>query len=51
MISRFNLSSEEWKQTPQQVRIAAVSLQHQLYTLNARLSVYQKQGVNNVTPT
>ncbi len=44
LITGFNITPGEWNQTPQPVRIAA-SLQHQLYTLNARLTVYRKQNV------
>lgn len=45
MITGFRITQDEWNQTPQTIRIAAASLQHQLYTLNARLTVYQKQNV------
>jgi transposase len=45
MITGFRITQDKWNQTPQTVRIAAASLQHQLYTLNARLTVYQKQNV------
>lgn len=44
MINGFNLTQQEWQQTPSPVRIAATSLQHQLYLLNARLTVYQQQN-------
>jgi regulator of replication initiation timing len=44
MINGFNLSQSDWQQTPSPVRIAATSLQHQLYIFNARLNVYQQQN-------
>ena len=43
MISGFNIQESEWKNTPQSVRIAAVSLQHQLFILNARFLAHQQQ--------
>lgn len=46
MITGFEITQDEWNQTPQPVRTAATSLQHQLYILNARLSVYQKQNID-----
>lgn len=46
MITGFEITQDEWNQTPQPVRIAAASLQHQLYILNARLTVYQKQNID-----
>lgn len=46
MISGFNLTQSDWQQTPSPVRIAATSIQHQLYILNARLNVYQQQNSN-----
>lgn len=45
MITGFEITQDQWNQTPQPVRIAAASLQHQLYILNARLSAYQKQNI------
>lgn len=45
MITGFEITPDEWNQTPLPVRTVAVSLQHQLYILNARLSVYQKQNI------
>ena len=42
MISGFNISNAQWNNTPQPVRTAAVSLQHQLFTLNARFQVHQQ---------
>ncbi len=45
MITGFQITPDVWNQTPQPVRIAADSLQHQLYILNARLTVYQKQNI------
>ena len=43
MISGFNINQSEWNQTPARVRIAAASLQHQLFILNARFLAHQQQ--------
>ena len=46
MINGFNIIPDQWQQTPSTVRLAATSLQHQLYILNARFTVYQQQTSN-----
>ena len=49
MIQGFDITNPEWNLTPQSVRLAAVSLQHQLYIIKARFNYYEKQLSTNQT--
>lgn len=42
MISGFNITKHEWEITPSSVRIAALSLNHQLRLLQARFNLHQQ---------
>lgn len=43
MINGFNISQHEWNVTPSSVRLAALSLNHQLRLLQARFDLHQQQ--------
>lgn len=43
MISGFNITESEWESTPSSVRIAALSLNHQLRLFQTRFNLHQQQ--------
>lgn len=46
MVSGFKITDDEWNRTPRSVCVAAAAIQHQLFILGARLTVYQQQNSN-----